>query len=313
MGYFGVKGGLFTVLTGGAFRVWGPTGSFIADNNQLALALITILPFVLYLATVSTGRWFRLGIYSAAVLIFFSVIGSQSRGALVGLVAMGGVLVLRSPNKAPVIAITILLALVGVWFVPESWVERMNTITEYQTDSSALSRIEAWTFAVKLALDNPITGGGFHVSSMHSLFLSYVPEAPHGRSFHSIWFEMLGAHGFVGLAIFIVMLSLSWFNCSSIRKRTRDRPELRWAFNLASMTQVSLAGYMAAGTFLNLAFFDLLYTIIAIIIGTRVVVERELSGQTDMLRHGAKRRIRSAPGPRLAETTATRAQKPVRS
>ena len=255
----------------------------------------------------------RLGAWIAVGLVFFSVLGSQSRGALVGVVAMGSFLIWRTPYKGPAIFATFLLIMVGIWFVPESWVERMQTIREYETDSSAMARIQAWTFAVRLALDNPLTGGGFHVSSIHPLFLSYVPDAPKGRSFHSIWFEMLGAHGFVGLAIFIVMLTLSWLNCNTIRRKTKDLANLRWAFDLASMIQVSLIGFMAAGTFLNLAFFDLLYTLIAIVIGMRTVVERELSGQTSIEAYGARRRRRAGPGPRLAETATTRAQKPVES
>ena len=37
--YYGVKGGIFTVMTGGQFHVLGPPSTIIADNNQLALAI----------------------------------------------------------------------------------------------------------------------------------------------------------------------------------------------------------------------------------------------------------------------------------
>ena len=36
LGYYGVKGGIFAIVTAGNYRVWGPPLSFIADNNQLA-------------------------------------------------------------------------------------------------------------------------------------------------------------------------------------------------------------------------------------------------------------------------------------
>ena len=38
------KGGAFTLLTAGQFRVYGPPGSIIGDNNQIALALLMVLP-----------------------------------------------------------------------------------------------------------------------------------------------------------------------------------------------------------------------------------------------------------------------------
>ena len=43
IGFFGVKGGIFTVVGGGENMVWGPPGSFIEGNNELALALIMVL------------------------------------------------------------------------------------------------------------------------------------------------------------------------------------------------------------------------------------------------------------------------------
>src|SRR6267143_3430489 len=33
--FFGIKGGLFTLRAGGEYRVWGPPGSFIEDNNAM--------------------------------------------------------------------------------------------------------------------------------------------------------------------------------------------------------------------------------------------------------------------------------------
>lgn len=49
VGYFSVKGGLFTLLTGGASRVYGPRGGMIEENNALALATLMIIPLMHYL------------------------------------------------------------------------------------------------------------------------------------------------------------------------------------------------------------------------------------------------------------------------
>ena len=284
LGYYGIKGGVFTILTGGNYRVWGPPGTFIADNNQLALALIATIPLMYYLLNTTPFRWMKIGIWIAMIMMFFSVIGSHSRGALLGVIAMAGYFVWRTRHRGPVIIAGVIVVLVGIWFVPEAWIARMDTISEYEADASAMGRLEVWTFATKLALDNPVTGGGFHVSSINDLYLSYMPNAEHGKSFHSIWFEMLGAHGFVGLAIFITMLYLMWSTCRRIRNQTKHIPRLAWAADLASMIQVSLVGYVVTGTFVNLAFFHLIYTIIGIVIGLSVVVQRELSTAPELNR-----------------------------
>ena len=44
--------------------------------------------------------------------------------------------------------------------------------------------------------------------------------------------------------------------------------DAQWAFHLASMCQVSLIGYLVGGAFLSLAYFDLPYDIIVILVVT---------------------------------------------
>ena len=100
IGYYGIKGGTFTILTGGSYKVWGPEGSFIADNNSLALAIIMVVPLFRYLQLHSVNRWVRRGCMAAMLLCVAAAVGSYSRGALLGLGAMGAFLWLKSPNKA---------------------------------------------------------------------------------------------------------------------------------------------------------------------------------------------------------------------
>ena len=57
LGYYGVKGGIFTVITGGQYRVWGPLTTYIEGNNELALALITVIPLMQYLRSQMENRW----------------------------------------------------------------------------------------------------------------------------------------------------------------------------------------------------------------------------------------------------------------
>src|SRR3546814_4729539 len=86
-----------------------------------------------------------------------------------------------------------------LFFVPQSWIDRMQTIETYQGDGSALSRLEVWGFALKLTKDRPIVGGGFRVSYNDAIYLKYVPDARtgRGRNYHSVYFEILGELGYV--------------------------------------------------------------------------------------------------------------------
>src|SRR3546814_398526 len=146
---------------------------------------------------------------------------------------------------------------VGAFFVPQTWIDRMKTIETYQEDSSALSRLEVWRFGIKIANERPLVGGGFRVSYDDAIYLKYVPDARkgRGRNYHSVYFEVLGELGYVGLAIYLALLYAVWRTGSRTIALAGQRPDLHWASDLARMSQVSLVGFSAAGAFQNLAFF----------------------------------------------------------
>jgi putative inorganic carbon (HCO3(-)) transporter len=276
LGFYGVKGGIFGIMTGGTYRVWGPEGSFIEDNNSLALALIMTLPFMQYLRVHSTRQWLRLGLLGAMGLTIVAILLSYSRGAFVGIFVMLAFLSLKARNRL-ITALVIFGALGAVLTtLPAQWWNRMLTIEAYETDQSALGRFDAWTFAYKLALDHPLFGGGQLVGKDDGLFHRYVPTAPTSRAAHSIYFEVLGENGFVGLGLFLFLLLSSFRTAGKIIRAARDRPDLAWARSLAAMAQVSLVGYAVSGAFLSLGFFDLYYVLVALIASLQQVVNREL-------------------------------------
>ena len=89
VGFFGVKGGLFTILSGGGSRVYGPPGnSFMSDNNAISVALVMTIPLMFFLRTVTTSKWIKLGLLGAIGLSAMAVLGSHSRGAFLAVSAM---------------------------------------------------------------------------------------------------------------------------------------------------------------------------------------------------------------------------------
>ena len=275
VGFYGVRGGVFSIMTGGNYRVWGPAGSFMEDNNQLALALIMTMPLMHYLQLISRNRWVRHLISIMMLLTLAAIIGTYSRGALLALSVMGIVLWLRSSRRLPV-AFAAAICIAGVLsFMPQKWFDRMDTINSYNEDTSASGRFDAWLFAINIANDR-LLGGGFKVNTNPDLWPIYNPESPIVRAPHSIYFEVLGEHGYIGLTIFLLIGLAAFLTCAKTHKLARGDPSLKWASDLSKMMQVSLVGYAAAGTFLNVATFDLYYHILAIIIMARIIVKNEL-------------------------------------
>lgn len=277
LGFYGVKGGVFAVLTGGNYRVWGPADTFIGDNNQLAFSLLVVMPLIRYLQVTTENIWMRRGLALALVLTGLAVFASYSRGALLAATIMALMLLLRAQRKLLIVlGLTVVVGL-GVAFAPPQWIERMQTLETYEEDGSAMGRFDAWKFAYEVAKRNPIFGGGFLVQFEHELFMEYVPEAVKPRAFHSIYFEVLGEHGFIGLGLFIILALVTAYNCRWIRLRTKYRAELRWAHELSRMLFLSLIGYAVGGTFLNMAFYDLFYHLLTIVMVTKILVHQNLT------------------------------------
>jgi len=275
--FYGTKGGIFTLLSGGQHYVLGPASTFIAGSNEIAFAIIIILPLLWYIWHITERRWLKLALLGAAGLCVLSVLGSQSRGALLALIAMLGMLWLKSTGKFVTGTLGIFALALALLFMPPEWMERMRNIPNYQQDLSALGRINAWWFAFNLASDNPIVGGGLQTFTPE-LFRIYAPIPSRFHDAHSIFFEVLGEQGYVGLVLFVTMGLLTLLLAGRTIRMARGHEELRWASLLAGMLQVSLVGYGVGGLFLGLAYFDLPYSLLALVVATHGVVAKELRG-----------------------------------
>jgi putative inorganic carbon (hco3(-)) transporter len=158
------------------------------------------------------------------------------------------------------------LAFGALNFMPENWSARMQSIAVAGEDSSFQGRVDAWIIATEIALRNPLTGGGFRVAYLQDVADAYLSEPRQARAAHSIYFEILGSMGFVGLALFVSIIVLAFRNASWIRRHTKDQSSLQWARDLASMAQISLMAYCIAGAALSLEFWEgpwLMFVILA--------------------------------------------------
>jgi probable O-glycosylation ligase (exosortase A-associated) len=275
IGFFGIKGGAFALVTGGSYRVWGPENTFIGGNNEIALALIMILPLMRYLQLTIDHRRIQLMLLGFMGLIALAILASHSRGALLAASAMAVFLWIKSPKKGRMTFVMMLAIPALVMFMPDEWFQRMETIETYQEDKSAMGRINAWWFAFYLALARPFVGGGFDTFTQE-LFNTYAPDPTFLQDAHSIYFEVLGEHGFVGLFLFLLLGALTWRSAQWTVRAVRDRPELAWAGHLAAMLQVSILGYAVGGAFLGLAYFDLYYHLIALVVILKALVREQI-------------------------------------
>lgn len=273
--FFAVKGAVFAALTGGTGMVIGPESTFIEDNNHLAVALSMTIPLVRFLQLQAKSWIMRFGFGLVMICCVASIFSTYSRAGFISVGIVAVVMWWNSRRKLLLGLAVPAVALILLTLMPAEWVDRMNTIKGADEDASTLGRVNAWRFAFELAKARPLTGGGFR-SFTPELFYRYAPDPENHHAAHSIYFEMLGDHGFVGLGLFLALLFLTLLSASGIRKQARGKPELLWASDLSAMIQTSLVVYMVGGASLSLAYFDLPYHLVIIVVACKEVVGREI-------------------------------------
>lgn len=266
----GAKGGVFTITSGGSSRVWGPPSSFIEDNNEFALALVMTIPLLRFLQLQLAHRWQRTVMTVAMLLCAVAALGTHSRGALLALSAMTIVLWWRGKGRLAGGLLIAVAATAMLAFMPENWTSRMETMGEYGEDRSALGRISAWWNAWGIA-KNYIFGVGFNAART-DLFARYSPYPDFVHAAHSIYFQILGNHGFIGLFLFLGFFISTYWAAGRLRREALINPSAIWCDDLGAMAQVSLIGYAVGGAFLSLAYFDLPYNVMMLVVLSRVWV-----------------------------------------
>ena len=131
LGFYGIKGGLFAIRTGGEYSVVGPAQTFIGGNTALALALIMVLPLLRFLHLTAERTWLRWGLAGAMVLTGLAIIATYSRGAFLAVACMLVFLWLNSRYKVALALALLILVPVGLSFMPQKYFDRLETIVHY--------------------------------------------------------------------------------------------------------------------------------------------------------------------------------------
>ncbi|WJG10452.1 putative O-glycosylation ligase, exosortase A system-associated [Aliiglaciecola sp. LCG003] len=284
------------MLSGGSHRITGKAG-IIQDRNDLAVAINMCIPLILYLISVTKNVMVRKGLNILVALNILAIIGTYSRGGFIGLLILGAVFWWGSKRKMlygvlAAIAIPLFFA-----FAPGEWKERQNTVsTAAQKDGSFIGRLWAWKISTLIAMDYPLTGGGFHAVKDQSLWNYYAPMTPHfgpietpeipkdlgAKAAHNIYMQVLGDHGFAGLFIFL-MIMLSTIRVNFKNRKWAINNKEQWLVDLSNALTLTLVGYCITGGNVSLAYFDLFYTIVGLVSAISIhIVRKKVALSADM-------------------------------
>ncbi len=274
--YYGIKGGAFTILMGGGGKVMGPDNSTIGDNNHLAVALAMILPLANYLRMHTADRRVRYALLGGIALSAIAILGTYSRGGLVTLAGLAAMTWLRTRNRL-VYPIAAALVLVPVmWIMPQAYDDRIATLKTADSDQSFQGRVTAWHVAWDYASDHFPFGDGFSGAELPQVYNRYYPGVE-THAAHSIYFQVLGDNGFPGLVIYLAIILGAFFASSRTKSLARGSPDLRWAYDLADMMQLSIFAFCIGGSALSLAYYDVFFIEVGLAVALRVYVAKRVA------------------------------------
>ena len=266
IGFFAAKGAAFTLVTLGHYHVQGLPNTVLEDNNHLGIAMATILPLILYLRAESARPIIHQGLLALFCLTVFAIIGTQSRGAFLSLIAFSGFFWIRSKHKLSILGGLALLMVPTIIFMPAKWTDRMMTIGEATQDDSFMGRVDAWVINYKLAVENPVTGAGLRNSYQPDIAKAVDPErAPNAKAAHSIYFEVLGGSGFVGLAIYLSLFATAFFSAWRVYLSRANEKLAPWKWRFAYYAQMSLVVFALGGASTSMEMWDGYLVVIALI------------------------------------------------
>lgn len=270
--FIGLSEGLKYLASAGGHVIEGVYMSKMQDRNALALAMNMILPLLFLLRNYTENKRVKNFLLVIAIFNIIAILGSFSRGGLIGLIVVGFFYFLRSKQKILISIFAIIIGISAVNFMPDRWTQRMNTIESADKDESFLGRVVAWKQAVLIANDHPFVGVGFKGGQNQAIWSFYKPDFDifnsiidtsetnfvQAKAAHSIYFQVMGDMGYTGLFLFLLLLFTSY---RFIRYAEKHLSHDRFFHDLAGMTKISLAAYAVAGAALSLPYFDILYVI----------------------------------------------------
>ncbi len=233
---------------------------FLGDENDLALALLVILPITAALFQAGSQRQ-RMIAGAAFITIVFSVVFTFSRGGFIGLAF--ALLALGYVSEKRVVTVGTLAAfLAAIWIItPAAYHSRIATISQYSKDESAQGRILAWQAARAMFRDRPFFGvGPENFETAYGLY--YKPPGAQAiwRAAHSIYFECIGELGTAGLASFALIV---FFTLRTLNRIRRSNHAL-WYRKMAAGIAVGTMVYLVSGAFLSALYYPHLYFMAAI-------------------------------------------------
>jgi len=252
MGYVGFEMNLEYVR---GFNIAGE-GFGGMDNNCFGVALVTTIGPAIALGLGANTWKERAMAGAAAALILHTTLLTFSRGAMVGLLAVGVTAFIIMPKRPKYLATLAVVGLIALRLTgPQLMARYASTVAnEEQRDDSAESRFQLWADCLKLTLERPVFGVGPANFPVVAESLGWT----RGKEAHSVWMQQAAETGVPGVAALLLFFGIAIVKLWPVA-RARLTDANRGQVAVASGLIMSIVGFAVAGQFVSLAGLEIPY------------------------------------------------------
>ena len=288
--------GMKTVLGGGGYqnlKFFVNDNSGIYESSTLATVAIGLIPMLWWFVkhgTIFRSHWLVTGFAVALTFACLLVpVGTEARTGLLCIAALGGLMLRYTKRRILFIAGAGVMGLTALPFLPQSYYDRMSTITQPGGDESASTRVAVWQWTLDYVADKPF-GGGFDAyrgnrfayvmpitqTNGNTTIITYQPVEDRGRAYHSSFFEMLGEQGWPGLILWLALHAVGLWQMEMIQRRWRTAKDeaTRWIAPFAAALQMSALIYLVGATFQGIAYQPVMLMLVGLQIGLNTYCAR---------------------------------------
>ncbi|WP_321391001.1 O-antigen ligase family protein [uncultured Desulfuromusa sp.] len=197
-----------------------------ADANSLAILFAGILPLVLPIFYYHLNI-LKLFSVAATALITNGIILTNSRGGLLatGVSITAGIFLVGDKKlKKRILFLVIMLVAAFLYLADTSFLERSKSIrTSIETDGGT-GRFDIWKHGLEMAKDHPLGAGGGGFEYLSSQYMPPELLTRGGvRASHNTYLLILVEQGFLGLLLFLMILSKLFISLWNTRKFLLER------------------------------------------------------------------------------------------
>jgi putative inorganic carbon (hco3(-)) transporter len=177
------------------------------DNNSFGISLLTIFGGALGLALSSTSLIAKAVAGGITLLILHTVLLTFSRGAFVGLLAVGAAAVWIFPKRPKYLAPVVCVGLIAVMLTGPELSARLATTfaPREERDGSAESRFDLWKDCFTVIGREPMFGVGPRNWGLVADEFGW----PKGKEAHSLWVQTAAEVGVPGFLFFFLFYTLT--------------------------------------------------------------------------------------------------------